>query len=123
MKVERLKGKVSKIMEKAQHLEYIIDPEYVGSIFNKLQYAIMIIEDTTSENNLVQLDKPINGMKFANRIDDRGNFERVPVATAREALEICVEQMMKYLSKLPKEEDRKKAEELLLKAKLYLAGA
>ena len=96
-------------------------PSNIILVFNKLRYVMMLIE-SKKQIDVPNLDEPVTDMDFVYKIDARGNLDQVAVSTAREALEISVEQIEKHLSALPTAKDKEEARKLLSRAKLYLSG-
>jgi len=96
-----------------------------ATFFNRFQVLILTIERESSKkpNKLINLDELIPGLEWVYKIDSTGNLEKVDVRNGREALEILVQEGEKHSSEfLYDAESAKTIKELLLKAKMYLAG-
>ena len=96
-------------------------PNKIEKVCHKFFYAMGIIESKNQTNGVINLDESVQNMEYTYRLDREGNLEKIPIETAREALQIGVEQTEKYLPMLS-EKEREEAKDLLLRAKIYLAG-
>lgn len=74
-----------------------------------------------SVNGLVDIEKTFEKPMLLRIFNEEGNVERVEVDNFKKVLEIYIEQMEKFRSKVS-ERDKKMVDDLLMMAKMYLAG-
>lgn len=94
-------------------------PSSIERLFNKFKFLMAWLEaGPTIDVNTAKV--PFVEEMYT--LDDKQKISKVKTPGVKEALQVGVDQVEKHLDLLP-EESRKMAEELLIRAKLYLAAA